>query len=84
MRFYNYNPEKKEKDNSDIYIKAIVFGIIIALLFIGGGNIIVFLIKAIVKYWAWVFGGILVLVLLKRFFNKKSISKSQQQRGSGY
>lgn len=79
MRFGNYNPERKEKGKEDIYLKAIIFGVILAIAFIGGGKILIFLVSLLIKYWTWVLGILIGLFLLRHFLSKKKSPKKIQQ-----
>ncbi len=70
MRFAGYNAEKKDKQHSEIYFKAIIFGLLLALAFIGGGIGLKFMIKYIIKYWIWVIVLMFAILFLKRFISK--------------
>jgi len=71
MKFGNYNPEKKEKGSSQIYIKVIFFAMLLAFGLIGGGIALKFIIKLIIKYWVWCLGIIGSLLFVKNVLLKR-------------
>ena len=73
MRIYNYNKEKPDNFKSNLYIKAVVFGIIVALIFIGSGKLLMYLLDKIVKYWIWV-----IIIFLAAWFVKHLIFKNKR------
>ena len=68
--FYGYNREKKRKGFSDIYVKAAILGLVIALFFIGGGIGIKFIVLLLIKYWIWVLVLLGSALVAKKFFFK--------------
>ena len=82
MRIYNYNKERKIKSKSNIYIKFIIFGIIVAIVFIGGLKVLVaiikFLIKALAKYWIWFIVGFFIFIFLIRFLKNRRRRKDEK------
>lgn len=77
MQFGNYNKEEKEKSKFDIYVKAILFGILGAFGLIFGGLALKFIIKYLIEYWVWVIVIVVVLFLAKKFFFKSDKIKKQ-------
>jgi len=84
MRFGNYNKEKPEKNNSSVYLKAMLFGILGSFLLILVGLTIKFIIKLFIQYWIWVLVVAAGLFLLKKFFFKSKKKKIQQLPEENY
>ena len=68
--FHNYNPEKPDRSNGDLYIKAVLFGILGAIGLILLGLSIKFIIKQLILYWVWALVGVAAIILLKKFLSK--------------
>lgn len=70
VRVHNYNKEKNNNGFSDVYLIALVLGLVGGFLFIGGGIGLIFLLKLAVEYWVWVVVIVVVVVLATKFFRK--------------
>lgn len=70
-RFYTFSPEKKDKSKAEIYIKMILFGLLAGVVFIGGLNVVSWIIKTAIKYYIWILVVFGILFFGKKFFNRK-------------
>ncbi|KKM99402.1 hypothetical protein LCGC14_1148340 [marine sediment metagenome] len=71
MRIYPYNKEKKDKSRKSFYLKSLLIGVGLAILFIVLGKGIKSLIKLMIEYWAWAIAIVGVLFFIKKFFFKR-------------
>lgn len=79
MKIFNYYTEKSDSKNQEIFFKAIVFGILLALAFIVGGKVLIFLIEFLIKYWMWALGLTAGLFILSRIMKGKKNKIPQRQ-----
>jgi cobalamin biosynthesis protein CobD/CbiB len=78
MQIYNYNKEKKDSHRADVYLKFGLFGVFVALMFIGGAKLLAWLLKFIIKHfkfiikhWIWVIVLLAMAFLFKHFFIRR-------------
>ena len=71
MRINNYYPEKKDKSRRSLYLRSLLIGVGLAILFIVLGKGIKSLIKLMIEYWAWAIAIVGVLFFIKKFFFKR-------------
>lgn len=69
-RIHNYNKERKDKGFFDVYLMALLFGLLAAFMFIGGGIGLIFLAKLALEYWVWVIVIGVVVFLAVKFFRR--------------
>lgn len=82
---YGYNPEKKQKSFSDIYLMAIFFGIFSGFIVIGGGIGIKYFLFLIINKWKLSIGIVVILFLIKMYvLPKLKKEKRQQHINHGY
>lgn len=71
--FYGYNAEREDSSNMPLYIKAILFGGIVAVILIGLGKGFYALINFFVTHWVWVVGLVLGAILIKQILSRKKV-----------
>lgn len=75
MNIWNYNKEKKEKGHQEVYLKFGLFGLLIALFFIGGFKLLAFLLDLIIRKWVWVLVFVAAAFMIKYFVSRRKPAK---------
>ena len=71
VKIYYYNKEKKDKIKIEAYIKALLFGIMIALAIIYGGLGTLYIGELVLEYWYYLAAIIIFLLIVLTFIKRR-------------